>query len=343
MKRQMTTGLLAACAALAVVVSGGCSGQSSEKKADFTEATKTSQETEAPSEEETQEEIDPETMDLIKYNIYVELNNYMVEVLDNLDNYYLVVENADEFAFVPDSGYDYKFRIVYLNTDVIDDALAVASMEPAYDTLDDLAKEVAEPMLGLMEGFNKINKSYDFADNQYAKAKEYHAQIQENAAAFEALAYEFMDAVSIMGNERVAAEEQEMLEEGRLIIYNCSHAISVARQILDECNAQGINDANITELDLTNIRPLYDELVATAAAYDEAVSDNNQIMKESLSNSTPFDGLLNSLSQSVEWMIRQVESGRPIEDPGSEYLGGIIHIQVVLSQCIERYNTVFVE
>ena len=141
----------------------------------------------------------------------------------------------------------------------------------------------------------------------------------------------------------MAAHEQKMLDEGNLIIYNSSHAITIVNQILAECYAQGVDDANITELDLTNIRPLYEELIATVAAYDEAVSDSNQIMKESLSNSAPFDGLLNSLSQSVEWMIKQVESGRPIEDPGSEYLGGIIHIQVVLSQCIERYNTVFVE
>ena len=122
-------------------MTAGCSGQGSEKKEETSKAEEASKETEAPSQEETQEEIDPETMDLIKYNIYVEMNNYMVEVLDNLDNYYLVVEYDDEFAFVPDSGYDYKFNIIYLNTDIIDDALAVASMEPAYDKLDDLAKE----------------------------------------------------------------------------------------------------------------------------------------------------------------------------------------------------------
>lgn len=346
MRRHMITGLAAACVLASAVMVGGCSGQDAGKKDAASETTAgTAAETEAPEEEETsaEAEIDPETMDIIKYNIYVEMNNYMVEVLDNVDSYYLVVEYADEFAFVPDSGYDYKFDIRYLNTDIIDDALAVADMEPAYEKLDDLAKQVAEPMRAMMDGFNKINKSSDFADNQYAKAKEYHAEIQGNVEAFEQLAYAFMDEISVIGNERMAAHEQKMLDEGNLIIYNSSHAITIVNQILAECYAQGVDDANITELDLTNIRPLYEELVATVAAYDEAVSDSNQIMKESLSNSAPFDGLLNSLSQSVEWMIKQVESGRPIEDPGSEYLGGIIHIQVVLSQCIERYNTVFVE
>lgn len=341
MKRHMITGTLAICLLASAVAAGGCSGKSTGKKAEIPE---TAAETETVSEETSAEqEIDPETMDFIKYNIYVELNNYMIEVLDNLDHYYAVVEYADDFALVPDSGYDYKFGINYLNTDIIDDAFAVSSMEPAYENLDELTQKIAEPMRALMEGFNNINKSYDFADNQYAKAKEYHAQIQDNAEAFGDVVYEFMAEVDAIGNERMAAEEQKMLDEGRLIIYNCSHAITIGNQILDECYAQGVSDYNITELDLTNIKVLYEELLETVAAYDAAVSDSNQIMKESLSNSTPFDGLLNSLSQSVEWLIRQVESGKPIEDPGSEYLGGIIHVQVVLSQCIERYNSVFVE
>lgn len=38
-------------------------------------------------------------------------------------------------------------------------------------------------------------------------------------------------------------------------------------------------------------------------------------------------------------MIKQVESGRPIEDPGREYLGGLIHVSVVLADCIDLYNS----
>lgn len=345
MKRRRIAGILMMGAIMSAAMLGGCSSQDAGKKTENQETTAgKAEETETDAEETSEElDIDPETMDLIKYNIYVEMNNYMVEVLDNVDNYYSVIEYADDFAFIPNSGYDYKFGIVYLNTDIIDDALIVATMEPAYENLDELAQEVAEPMRALMEGFNQINKSYDFADNQYAKAKEYHTQIQENVEAFETLAYAFMNEVDIMGDERMVIHEQKMLDEGNLIIYNCSHAITIGNQILDECYEQGIDDANITELDLTNIRILYEELAATVAAYDEAVSDNNQIMKESLSSSTPFDGLLNSLLQSVEWMIKQVESGRPIEDPGREYLGGIVHIQKVLSQCIDRYNSVFTD
>lgn len=43
------------------------------------------------------------------------------------------------------------------------------------------------------------------------------------------------------------------------------------------------------------------------------------------------------------YMIRQVESQVPIEDSGRKYLGGIIHIEEVLSDLIDQYNSVFAE
>lgn len=291
----------------------------------------------------SEEEIDPETMDVIKYNIYVEMNNYMVEMLDTIDSYYTVVMPDDEFSFVPDSGYDYKYDISPYNSDIIDDALLVAEMEPAYETLDALTLEIAEPMRALMDVFSDIYSCNDFADNQYAKAKEFHAVVQANVSPFIDLSYQYLDAVDAMGRERTAEEEQSMLENGQVIAYNASHAITVAREILDECYAQNVYDDNITSLDLTPVRPLYDELVATVNAFNEATADNNQLMQESLSSSTPMYGLLDSLVQAVDWMIRQVESGTPISEPGLEYLGDIIHIEVVLSDCIDQYNSAFAE
>ena len=297
----------------------------------------------APSDTVTPEDLglEPEQMDLVKYNIYVEMNNKIVEVLENIYSYYEVVEYADEFAFVPDTPYSYKYDISPFDSSLVDDAVLVAGMEPAFETLDDLTTQIAEPMRALMDTFDEIYSCYDFADNQYAKAKEFHAVIQANVDTFEDLAYTYMDAVSVLAVERTQAEEQQMLDEGRTIIYNASHAITVTRELLEECYNQGVYDDNIQDLDLTPIRPLYEELVATVDAYKAAVEDKNQLMAESLSSSPMYS--LDSLVQAVDWMIQQVESGSPISDPGRDYLGGIIHIEVVLSDCIDDYNSAFTE
>lgn len=303
-------------------------------------------ETNPPEKETTEptEEIDAETMELIKYNIYVEMNNYMVKLLDNIDSYYLVAAPDDEFSLLPDSKYTYGYNISYLNMDIIDDALTVADMEPALE-LDALTKEIAEPMRTLAETFNTINKAGgSFADNQYELPKNLHPVIQENAETFYSMALAYIDGVDTLAEEHVAKEEAKMLEEGRLIIYNASHAITLANKILDECYAQEISDVNLGELDLTNIRPLYEELTVTVNAYNEACSDKDQLMKESLSSS-PLYGNLDSLVQAVEWMIGTAENHTSIREDEIDLspLGSIGHIYEVLSNCISSYNNAFAD
>ena len=285
-----------------------------------------------------------EEMEQIKYNYYVGLNNDIIEVLDSLESYFMVVADDPEFSLLPDTGLTYGFRIYGQNTDLLDDCLLLAEMEPSFGAMDEQVLAMGEPLRALMETFSAISRSSDYADNQYQKAREYHAVIYENIDPFLAAAYDFLDAIAEMGDARTAAEEAAMLEEGNLIIYNASHAITIGKQILNEIAEQGITDETITQLDLTELRTLYDELVATVADFDAATADNDQLIKESLANSRPFDGLYDSLIQALEWMIRQVESGRPLDLSGSGApLGSIGHFAYVLSQCIDRYNSVFVD
>lgn len=320
-------------------------GTDAKKDTTAPETETTVQETEAKTEAEEEEEtLSPEQMELVKYNYYVDLNNDILDVLDDIDAYFMVVDYTEEFALLPDSGYDYGFDISGKNTDIIDDCLQLADMEPAFDELDGMVKEMAEPLRAMMETFSEISGSYDYADNQYQKAKEYHAVIYENADSVYDMGTKYMDAVAQMGTERAAKEEEQMKADGQLIIYNASHGITIGKEVLDEIYAQNITDENITELDLTKIRELYNELVTTVADLDTALADNNQLIKESLSNSRPFDGLYDSLIQALDWMIKQVDSGQPLDLSGSGApLGSIGHFSETLGKCIDRYNSVFVE
>ena len=332
---------LALLLALLLLVAAGCTPPGS---ADDGKETGTPVPTQEPTPTpEPEETLDPEVVDQIKYNIYVELNNKMVDVLDTLYDYYEVVEYADEFALLPDSPYSYKYGISGYNTDILENAQYVATLEPAFETLDSLALQLIEPMRALMDTFSEISHNYDSATNQYAKPKEYHKVIQANAALFEALAYQYMGALQEMSNERIEAAEQRMKDEGQLLAYNFSHAITVVKKITAECYSQGVDDYNIVELDLAPIRPLYQELLDTIDAYKAAAGDNNQLMEESMTSSKANDISiqLDRMATALDYMIRLVESGVPISDPGREFLGGLIHVEVVLSYCIDLYNSVF--
>ena len=334
---------LALLLALLLLVSAGCtpSGSADDGKATGT-PTPTLEPTPTP-EPEPEETLDPEIVDQAKYNIYVELNNKMVDVLDTLYDYYDVVEYADEFALLPDSPYSYKYGISGYNTDILEDAQYVATLEPAFEPLDGLTLQIIEPMRAIMDTFTAISRNYDYAADQYAKPKEYHKVIQANAELFVALAYQYIDAVEEMSTERVEADEQRMKDGGQLLAYNFSHSITVVKKITAECYSQGVSDYNIEELDLTPIRPLYQELLDTIEAYKAAAGDNNQLMQESMTSDGAYHigTQIDRMASAIDWMIRQVESGVPIQDPGREFLGGLIHVEVVLSACIDLYNNAF--
>lgn len=296
---------------------------------------------------QSQEEENPytlEEMDMIKFNYYVELNNDLVDILDSMEYYFQVVDYQEEFSLLPDTGLTYGYRVSGKNTDIIEDCLYLADMEPSYGEMDQLVKDLAEPLAAVMEACSSISGSYDYADNQYQKAKEYHAAIYANVETVESLGYAFMDAVAAMGAERRAEEEEQMKADGRLIIYNASRAISIGKEILNVLYDQGVGDENINDMDLSQVRPLYDELVQVVADFDAATADNDQLIQESLSNSRPFDGLLDSLIQALDWMMKQAESGKvPDMSHSGAPLGSIAHVSETLSKCIERYNSVFVD
>ncbi len=352
MKKNSLTKLMAMLLVMAVVLSGCGSDEEKEpletrRKERFKEPSDGTGSAEDPGdaeEESAEDEIPPEQMDLIKYNYYVVLNNEIIEVMDSVGYYYEVVDYAEEFSLLPDTGLTYGYRVYGQNTDTLDDCVLLADMEPDYGELDDMVREMEAPLRALMETFSEISRSNDYADDQYQKAREYHAVIYENADAFMAVGYEFVEAIAEMGDARVAEEENRLKEEGMLINYNASRAISIGREVLNEVYAQGVSDENLNELDLTEIRKLHDELVAVVADFDAAAADNDQLIKESLSNSRPFDGLLDGLIDALEWTMKQAESGQLPDMSGSGApLGSLEHFSYVLEQCIERYNSVFVE
>ncbi|MDE7003924.1 MAG: YiiG family protein [Oscillospiraceae bacterium] len=343
MKKTKT--LLAMLLAFLLLASAGCSPSDPGAQNTDGEPSAAADPTQepTPSESEPEESLDPELVDMVKYNIYVEMNNKIVDVLDTLYSYYEVVEYADEFALRSDSEYTYKYDISPYNTDLLEEAEYVAVLEPAFETLDDLTLQIIDPLRTLMDTFSDIYSDYSYADDQYARPKEYHKAIQANAAVFEDLAYQYMDALEELSIQRVEKEEKEMQEEGRLLIYGFSHSITVVKRITAECYNQGISDYNIEELNLEPIRPLYQELLDTIEAYKAAAEDNNQLMEESMSadNAYHYGTQMDRMASAIDWMIRQVESGYPIEDPGREFLGGLIHVEEVLSDCIDLYNSAF--
>lgn len=313
----------------------------------------------APQEkEENQYFLDPDTgepydeaaMDLIKYNIYVDLNNCIVDVMEDVDYYYSAVDFAEEFAMLEDAGLDYGYEIRSISTDPIYYAEKVTGLKPEYEELDALTEQILESMRPLVGAFNDIQ---DLADGGYTgknlsdsageKAREYHQVVWQYAEEFYTLAYSYMDAMGRLADARIQEEEAQMLAEGRVITYNASHIITLARSMLDMAQEQGVSDENLTDLDLTGIEPLFEELTAAIDAFEEGIKDDAQVEKEGISSLIITYSLrLDYLKSGFEAMIRQVKSGEPLEDPSAGDLGSLSNIYEKLSYCVDSYNSLFV-
>lgn len=343
MKKRILTRMGALFLVLALALQGcGKKEEEPQKTKPAGPDKETAEEVQAEEEAPEEEEIPPEQMELMKYNYYVELNNQIVEIIDSIFYYYEVVGETEEFSLLPDTGLTYGYRVYGNNTDTLEACLQLADMDPDYGEMDTLVKEMAEPLGALMQTFLDISSSHDFAENQYQKAKEYHAVVYEYADTVLELGTAFLDEVDEMCAAKTEENEERMKAEGNLIIYNASRAISIGGEVLDAAYDQGVSDENLTDLDLTEIQALYDELAAVVADFNAATADNDQLIKESLSNSRPFDGLLDGLVSALEWVMKQAESGQLPDMSGSGApLGSLGHFSEVLGQCIDRYNSVF--
>ncbi len=79
-----------------------------------------------------------------------------------------------------------------------------------------------------------------------------------------------------------------------------------------------------------------------------SVATNKQVAVIGRSDGIRTHGLLvpNQARYQLRYtrMMKQVESGQPVDMSGSSApLGSIEHFSYVLGQCIDRYNSVFVE
>lgn len=280
--------------------------------------------------------LDAEAMDIFKYNVYVELNNTVVEIMNNISSYFLVVDTAETFRFREDATYAYGWRIRGIEPDAVEDARLVSGMEPAYETLDGLVEAMLPSLCEIMETFNAMGSSED----TYGES---HTRLMAHLEEFTAYANEYLDQFDVIADERNAVAEEKMLAEGRLILYSYSRMLTVSSCILDEIYNQGIDDYNLTELDLVPIYPMVWEMRETAAACDEAVSDSSQLAQEALSGRQVYPGYWDSLLQAFEEMVSRVESGVPNEDPFGGAPGSLQYIYEVLSDRVRDYNSIFTE
>lgn len=286
MKRKISIILTALIMTCAVTACQGSKASSSESVSENgnretvetatadTPETETGAGTEALSEEKEQE----------LYNSYIEVNNFMLgRVSDSLERYFNYVDiEQEEFALL-DPSYDYYDCYSLSEYDIreVENAYELASSKSDKTTLDEAFLNMYPSLSLVISTLNEIEGYADmksYLDDDYGKAKEYHATLMGALVEYFDTGDAFMEELNVVASERQKNDLAEMKEEGYEVLYTMNMVLVLAGDIEDELAEQGVWDENILDMDMEKIQPLYDEFVANVEALlafseDEAAAD----------------------------------------------------------------------
>jgi len=284
------------------------------------------------------------------YNTYIEINNMMVgRFEDVIGRYFEYVDYKEEFEPLRDSFSLYSvISTFYDNMDTADELVArkteKTDVDTAYEALSPVMRELAQA-LDAMEAYIE---NEEYLEDDFAKAKEYHAVIWKACADYDVLSIDFIDKLGAVASLKREEDMQMLKEEGYEITYAIVSMIQTAQDIQNAIYDQEIvDDSQILDLDVETLQPLcdqYAEQVDTVLGY---LSDEEAAMNEGYPvNSAYFVTFTQAVEKSKEELaalLQRVEEQKPVDSISiaSEFTvsGTIEGFDTKVSAMIDDYNS----
>lgn len=344
MKKQLLIGIAAAILALS-----GCQGGTTEAGKAAAGAETATGPTMAPTLPEPTLPAWTEDDETDLYNAHVDLyNSTLTSIDDALNRYFRYVEFQEEFVHTNDTYFTNSFiENDFKRIEKINNMLANKSERSA---LDDAFLALDAPLTELMTMLNEIyeyTNMKSYLDDDYAKGAEQHALLWGMLEPYQNIAWTYSDALTTESDRRQMESLEEMKEDGYEILYAVNLTIISAQAIQNELYAQGINDDNMIEMDLTIIEPLYQEFIENVDLVLSYKDNEEQLSKEGLTSFTSLnwstfvssmEDTRSSLAKVMDKARRQEplsQSDRMISMPGNTSL---VSFSGGVSAMIDNYN-----
>ncbi|WP_010500140.1 YiiG family protein [Paenibacillus elgii] len=253
-----------------------------------------------------------ETMEIEKYNAYVQLNNYMTGRLDQvLTRYFEKLGDGEQ----PIIGKHFSFTMLSISANdksALNKQFGYAEKTPAFPTVDPAVvklKPVMNELVAILSEAHDYYETKGYVDDNFAKSKELHTKIVKAVDGYYAASGEFLKAMASMGAERRQQNLKKYQDNDEQIRYNALKFLIDAEALSAEMEEQGVTAKNILDLDMGKFKPKYDVLV------------------EDLKN-------LTQLSQDEKWAKKERLRSDLVED----YVDEAKEVKVAASEIIERVN-----
>lgn len=256
------------------------------------------------------------------YNLYINVNNFMLgRVQSSLERYFNYVDIEQEEFTLLDADYDYFDCYSLSSYDIqdIEDAYEIASSRSDKSDLDEAFLDMYPSISTVISTLNEIEEYTDmksYLDDDYKRAREYHATLMGALAEYVETGDAFMDELDIVATARQAKALEQMKEDGYEVFYALNMVIDLANEIEEELAAQDVWDENILDMDLEKIQPIYDEFVANVEAVLEYSKDESKLTSEGIPvNSASWSMFLSDMKDtktSLTEVLQKVKEGKPL-------------------------------
>lgn len=318
------------------------------------QVTTKTEESETPSSVEPElsdEELEEQEQEL--YNAYIEVNNFMLgRVSDSLERYFNYVDiEQEEFALL-DPDYDYYdcYSLSEYDIEQVESAYEMVNSKSDKTSLDEAFLKMYPSLKMVISTLNDIEvytEMKSFLDDDYQKAKEYHANLLSALADYMDDGDAFMAELDIVANERQEKAYERMKEEGLEVFYAMNRVLDLANDIETELYNQGVWDENILDMDLEKIQPLYDEFVENVDALLAYDNDEEKLAAEGISKYGWWNSFIRDLKDtkfSLTEVLQKVKDGEELSqfDINASFSGqcSLSSFDAGLSSLINDYNNI---
>ncbi|MCO6564008.1 MAG: DUF3829 domain-containing protein [Apibacter sp.] len=259
-----------------------------------------------------------------KYNNYVHFYNLNLSASMN-NAIKLYIRESGEEKIVKKGEKRFFSSPEYIDWDKV---MSNIKAKPSLKELDESAGEVIISGKELNELFTLADdyyKSKDFLDDNYVKGQELHTKIIEAIRKYDVAFAKFDLALRKKGEESQNKEMEIAKKEGYEITYNKMLVLKLINEIVDEIQAQTRNAHNISSMDLTKIKPLYEEFNKAQKTLREAFQNEGMLKKENYKDhrKTLLSYYINKTTEfksEIIDFIKRVETATPIKKSELEKL-----------------------
>lgn len=237
-----------------------------------------------------------------KYNDYISFYNSELSSVNYALNQYL--ESQGDEKKLKKHKQPFKHFSSEVNNKWWNTKKEISKKKPAFKELDEAAEALIPPAEELIQLLNTAAKYYqarDYLDDKYEKGIELHTKIWATGKIFITAYAKFDEALRNKETEIRNAEMDYAKKTGNAFDYNKIMVSILMEKIIKEFETQQLSDKNVASIDLSKIKPLYDEFNQAQRALREA-QENQNISSYSMyiSSTTSFKLKLLELIEKIE-------------------------------------------